>query len=48
MLDIALMRYPHTPDCSKPAAWIYVAFLATMLVVALPGLAAERSLVTAE
>jgi hypothetical protein len=39
---IALARYPHTPDWNKPAAWLYVAFLLTMFVVAVPGLLAQR------
>jgi hypothetical protein len=40
---IAVARYPHTPDWSGVGAWLYVAFLATMLAVALPGLLEARS-----
>ncbi len=40
---IAIARYPHTPDWGGPAAWLYVAFLATMLTLALLMLLRERS-----
>ena len=37
---VALARFPHTPDWDAPAAWLYVAFLVTML-----GLAAYAAVV---
>ena len=40
---IALARYPHTPDWSGPAAWLYVGFLASMLALALVALLKERA-----
>ena len=36
---IALARYPDTPDWDEPAAWVYTAFLAAMLVVGAYGTA---------
>ncbi len=40
---IAIARYPHTPDWSGPAPWLYVSFLATMLILALSALLRRRS-----
>jgi hypothetical protein len=40
---VAIARYPHTPDWGGAPAWLYVAFLATMLVLALLALLRERS-----
>jgi hypothetical protein len=40
---VAIARYPHTPDWSGAGAWLYVAFLVTMLAVAVPGLLEARS-----
>jgi hypothetical protein len=36
---VALVRYPHSVDWGGAATWLYVAFLATLLVVGVVGLA---------
>jgi hypothetical protein len=41
---VALARYPHTPDWNSAAAWIYAAFLFSLLAVGVSGLALTRIL----
>lgn len=34
---IALVRYPHDVDWGRPASWIYLGFVVSLLVVGVPG-----------
>jgi hypothetical protein len=40
---VALLRYPHTPDWSRPSPWIYLLFILSVLGVGLYGAMRDRT-----